>query len=181
MAEEQQLEHGGLKGRELSDADDAANNLPLGEQFKLWSPGVMWCVILSLAVVMESYDTILLNSLYAAPTFQKAYGVETHPGSGVYQIPSKWQSALGSGTNAALILGIFLGAPLIDRFGYRKTMIVGLVWNFAFVFLVFFSTNLPQLLAGNLLCGLPWGMFAIAAPAYAVETVPKHLRSYLTS
>ncbi|GAA6021060.1 hypothetical protein JCM10207_003904 [Rhodosporidiobolus poonsookiae] len=181
MAEERQLEHGSVQDEAFGEFDDAANSLPLSQQFKLWRRGVFWCILLSLAVVMESYDTILLNSLYAAPTFQKAYGVETAPGSGKYIIPSKWQSALGSGTNAALIIGIVIGAPLIDRFGYRKCMIGGLLWNFAFVFLIFFSKDLPQLLAGNLLCALPWGMFAIAAPAYAVETVPKHLRSYLTS
>lgn len=99
---------------------------------------------------MESYDTILLNSLYANPIFQRDYGVRQP--SGKYIIPTKWQSALGSGTQAALIVGIFLGAPLIDKFGSRKCMIGGLVWNFAFGFLIFFSKDLRYLLAGNLLC-----------------------------
>ncbi|GAA5859880.1 hypothetical protein JCM8547_004370 [Rhodosporidiobolus lusitaniae] len=154
-------------------------DLSLFEAFKLWRKGVLWSVALSLAVTAESYSTILLNSLYAAPSFQKAYGV-LQP-SGKYIIPSAWQSALGSGTNAALIIGICFGAPLVDRFGYRKVMIGGLIWNFAFVFLIFFSTNLTMLLIGNMLCGLPWGLFAIAAVAYSVEVVPTQLRSYLSS
>lgn len=154
-----------------------------------------------LDLVVESYDTILLNSLYAAPAFQRQFGVRQH--NGKYLIPAAWQSALGSGTTAALIIGIFLGAPLIDRFGSRKCMIGGLIWNFAFGFLIFFSKNLHHLLAGNVLCaclshvlmrsdrailihdehigGLPWGLFAVTAVAYAVEVVPTQLRNYMSS
>ncbi|GJN91928.1 hypothetical protein Rhopal_004953-T1 [Rhodotorula paludigena] len=142
------------------------SQLSLRETFSVWRKGV-FC-----------YDTILLNSLYAAPAFQRAYGVQQPAGN--FIIPTAWQSALGSGTNAALIIGIVIGAPLIDRFGYRWCMIGGLLWNFAFAFLIFFSRDLPMLLAGNMLCGLPWGMFAIAAVAYAVEVVPTQIRSYLS-
>ncbi|GAA6000071.1 uncharacterized protein JCM10292_003610 [Rhodotorula paludigena] len=155
------------------------SQLSLRETFSVWRKGVFWSVALSFAVIMESYDTILLNSLYAAPAFQRAYGVQQPAGN--FIIPTAWQSALGSGTNAALIIGIVIGAPLIDRFGYRWCMIGGLLWNFAFAFLIFFSRDLPMLLAGNMLCGLPWGMFAIAAVAYAVEVVPTQIRSYLSS
>ncbi|BGP57042.1 hypothetical protein JCM8202v2_004680 [Rhodotorula sphaerocarpa] len=153
--------------------------LSLREAFKVWRFGVCWSLVLSMAVIMESYDTILLNSLYANPIFQRDYGVRQP--SGKYIIPTKWQSALGSGTQAALIVGIFLGAPLIDKFGSRKCMIGGLVWNFAFGFLIFFSKDLRYLLAGNLLCGLPWGLFSVCAVAYAVEVVPGQLRNYLAS
>lgn len=152
---------------------------PLRSIAKLWRFGMLWSVLLSLAVIMESYDTILLNSLYAAPSFQEAFG--TRQPSGKYIIPSAWQSSLGSGTNAALILGIIIGAPIVDRFGFRKAMIGGLLFNFAFVFVIFFAKSLPVLLVGNLLCALPWGMFSTTAPAYAVEVVPKELRSYMAS
>lgn len=126
-------------------------NLSVGDSLKVWRKGVLWSVALSMAVIMESYDTILLNSLYAAPTFQKAYGVEIGS-TGKYIIPSEWQSALGSGTNAALIIGIFLGAPIVDRFGFRLAMIGGLLWIFGFKFLIYFSSNsLPKLLAGYMI------------------------------
>ncbi|POY71021.1 hypothetical protein BMF94_5946 [Rhodotorula taiwanensis] len=160
-------------------ASAPGSHLSLLEALKIWRFGIGWSVILSFAVIMESYDTILLNSLYAAPAFQRQFGVRQH--NGKYLIPAAWQSALGSGTTAALIIGIFLGAPLIDRFGSRKCMIGGLIWNFAFGFLIFFSKNLHHLLAGNVLCGLPWGLFAVTAVAYAVEVVPTQLRNYMSS
>ncbi|GAA5843769.1 hypothetical protein JCM11251_006802 [Rhodosporidiobolus azoricus] len=153
--------------------------LTLFEAFKVWRKGVMWSVILSFAVISESYNTILLNSLYAAPVFQAKYGVQQPNGS--YIIPTAWQSALSSGTNAALIIGIFIGAPLVDRYGYRLTMIGGLLWSFGFGFMILFSNDLTHLIIGNMLCGLPWGLFAVSAVAYSVEVVPTQIRSYMSS
>ncbi|BGP08624.1 General alpha-glucoside permease [Rhodotorula toruloides] len=153
--------------------------LNVRQALSVWRKGVAWSVVLSLAVMMESYNTILLNSLYAAPPFQKDYGMKLK--SGKYQIPSEWQSALGSGTVAATIIGVLVAAPLIDRFGYRKVMIGGLVWAFGFSWLIFLSKDLAQLLAGNMCSALPWGAFIVCAVSYAVEVVPTSLRSYLSS
>ncbi len=41
---------------------------------------------------MESYDTILLGSFYAYPTFQEKFGERL--ATGKYQLPAQWQSAL---------------------------------------------------------------------------------------
>lgn len=124
-------------------------HLSVKESFIVWRKGVLWSFLTSLAVLMESYDMILLNSLYAAPPFQEAYGV-LQP-NGKYIIPAPWQSGLNAGQNVALIIGIFIGAPLADRWGQRKVMMAGLIFVFAFKFLIFFSTGLPQLLAGYII------------------------------
>ena len=50
-----------------------------------------------------------------------------------------------------------------------------------FLFIVFFAPNKGVLLAGELLCGFPWGIFATTAPAYASEVLPLQLRVYFTS
>lgn len=141
-------------------------DLSVKESFSIWRKGVFWSFLLSLAVMMESYDMILLNSLYAAPPFQKAYGV-LQP-SGKYIIPSPWQSGLNAGQNVALIIGIFVGAPLVDRFGARRAMIGGLLWVFAFKFLIFFSTGLPQLLAGYIVGKPPFSLFPSQAFAHSL-------------
>lgn len=44
-----------------------------------------------------------------------------------------------------------------------------------------FAPNKIVLLIGEILCGLPWGVFASSAPAYASEVLPLSLRVYLTS
>lgn len=50
-----------------------------------------------------------------------------------------------------------------------------------FIFVTFFAVNLPMLMAGQVLCGLPWGVFATMAPAYASEICPIKLRGYLAN
>jgi len=38
-----------------------------------------------------------------------------------------------------------------------------------------------MLLAGNIVCGLPWGVFQTLTTAYAAEIAPVAMRGYLTS
>jgi MFS transporter, SP family, general alpha glucoside:H+ symporter len=50
-----------------------------------------------------------------------------------------------------------------------------------FVFLAFFAVSIEMLLASQVLCGLPWGIFQTLSTTYAAEVMPVVLRSYLTS
>jgi SP family general alpha glucoside:H+ symporter-like MFS transporter len=105
---------------------------------------------------MEGYDIVLVTSLFAQPAFAERYG-SFSPESG-WQITASWQSALGIAPMLGAILGAFLNGYLALKFGYRKVL-----------FLLFFATSLGMLLAGLILCGIPWGVFATMAPAYASE------------
>jgi MFS transporter, SP family, general alpha glucoside:H+ symporter len=58
-------------------------------------------------------------------------------------------------------------------------MIGSLILMIAFIFIPFFSENLPTLLAGEILCGIPWGVFQTLTTAYASEVCPVALRAYL--
>lgn len=51
----------------------------------------------------------------------------------------------------------------------------------AFIFIPFFSQNLQTLLAGEILQGIPWGIFQTMTTAYASEVAPVALRAYLTT
>ena len=66
-------------------------------------------------------------------------------------------------------------------FGQKRVLLAALVTLAAFIFIVFFAPNVGVLTAGEVLCGLPWGVFASSAPAYASEVLPLTLRVYLTS
>jgi SP family general alpha glucoside:H+ symporter-like MFS transporter len=117
--------------------------------------------------IMEGYDIVLVTSLFAQPAFAERYG-SFSPGSG-WQITASWQSALGIAPMVGAILGAFLNGYLALKFGYRKVLLVALVAMTAFIFLLFFANSLGMLLAGLILCGVPWGVFATMAPAYASE------------
>lgn len=51
----------------------------------------------------------------------------------------------------------------------------------ACIFILFFSTSVEMLLVGNLICGIPWGIFQTLTTAYAAEICPPAMRGYLTA
>lgn len=69
----------------------------------------------------------------------------------------------------------------MDRYGRKKTLLVALVAMVCAIFIPFFAVNLPMLCAGEMLCGLPWGVFQTLSTTYAVEVAPTVLRPILTS
>lgn len=84
-----------------------------------------------------------------------------------------------SGQLGALI-GVFLAGPLTSRIGYRWATLVGLGLMNATIFITFFANSLPLFFVGQLLEGLPWGIFIANAPAYCSEIVPLRLRAPAT-
>ena len=129
---------------------------------------------------MEAYDTLLLGSLFALPAFKEHFGTYAGKKAG-YQITAPWQSGLQQGANIGSFFGVFLGAFLVDRMGYRNSIISGLVFITPIIALVTFAPNKPALLIGEILCGVPWGVFSTLAEAYASEMLPQSLRGYLTT
>jgi len=95
------------------------------------------------------------------------------------------------------IFGLLFAGQIVDRIGYRWTMIVGLVWLSAAIFLTFLAKKVEILFVGNLLCGVPWGMFQSkafrmkvvsnliiftgVASSYATDVSPLVLRPLVTS
>lgn len=160
--------------------DNKDKHMPLMEGLKTFPKAAMWSIILSTAIIMEGYDTCLLNSFYGFPGFVEKFGTY-YPAEGKYQIPPKWQTALSMATNVGEILGLFIAGIVSDRIGYRKTLIGSLLMVTAFIFIVFFAPNIQTLLAGELLLGLPWGAFQTLTVSYASEVCPTVLRLYLTT
>jgi SP family general alpha glucoside:H+ symporter-like MFS transporter len=50
-----------------------------------------------------------------------------------------------------------------------------------FIFISFFGETLPVQLVGQILCGIPWGVYQTVTTVYASEVLPLNLRGYLTS
>lgn len=160
-------------------ATGAEHNLSLFQALKTHRKAVGWSVLVSMTLIMEGYDTQLIGSFFGYPSFQKKYG-NYYPGVG-YQLSGPWQIALGLSSGVGSIFGVFFNGILIDRFGYRKVVLVALVFMAAFISLPFAAPNITVLLIGEILCGIPWGIFATMGPAYASEVCPLVLRGYLTT
>lgn len=167
--------------QKAGDAVEAAvtqTHMSLTEGLRRHPKAASWSILLSTTIVMLAYDTILLGSFYAYPSFQRKYGVPAKKG---YQIPASWQSGLSDGSNVGGIIGLMLNGFLSDRYGHRSVMLGALVATTGFIFILFFAPNLTVLLVGEILCGIPFGMFQGLTTAYASEVVPVVLRHYLTS
>lgn len=98
-----------------------------------------------------------------------------------YQLTPAWQAGLSQGGSVGSILGCLISGYLVSKYGSRKVQLGALVSLAAFIFVVFFAPNLTTLVVGEILCGLPWGILATTAPAYASEVLPIALRTYMTS
>jgi MFS transporter, SP family, general alpha glucoside:H+ symporter len=128
------------------------------EGARLYPKAMFFSFGLSLAVVMEGYDTWLLGNFFGMSAFAKKYGGPAGIVNGVqtYQISATWQTALTNSTAAAQILGLFFNGIISERVGYRKTMMGALFAITCFIFINFFAINIHMLLAGYILSGLPW-------------------------
>jgi len=160
-------------------ASDAEHAMSLMQGFRLYPKAMGWSIALSTSLIMEGYDTLLINSLFAQPTFARKYG--SPAGNGTYQLTAAWQSGLSNGINAGEILGLFASGWFADRYGYRKVIGTALVAIICFLFITFFSPTIVVLLVGEILCGLSWGVFQTITVTYAAEVCPVVLRCYLTT
>ncbi|ORY85506.1 general alpha-glucoside permease [Protomyces lactucae-debilis] len=166
----------------VQDAMQAAqreHEMPLYETFKAYKSAVLWCLLLSSSIIMEGYDTLLLANFYAYPSFQRKYG--TRQANGSYEIPAPWQAGLSNGVAIGQILGLFAAGVISERFGYKRTIIASHLAVICFVFVPVFAPNLPTLLTGEILLGLPWGAFQTITTTYAADVCPTQLRPYLTT
>lgn len=139
---------------EAQDATSKEQQMGIWQAIKLYPKAVGWSILLSTAIVMEGYDVVLIASFYAFPQFNEKYGVKGSDGT--YTIPASWKSGLSNGALCGEILGLFFNGIISEKYGYRKTMVGALVLMIAFIFIQFFSQNIQTLLAGEILCGIPW-------------------------
>ena len=103
---------------------------------------------------MEGFDIVLINSLMALPAFQLRFGERSSDGG--YQISAAWQSGLSNSALVGEVLGLLFIEYVVERIGYKKTMIGSLSLLTGFIFIVFFAQSLPMLLVGEILMGIPW-------------------------
>lgn len=175
---------GGLQA-DSKDATVAETTMTVREALSLYKKGIFWSVLLSTAIVMEGYDTLLLGNFYALPSFLARFGDQTvyDATTGVTSktISAPWRTGLGQSSNVGEIIGLAATGILQDRFGYKKTIGGALVAVTGLLFILFFAQSLGMLLAGEILCGIPWGVFQTITTAYASEVMPVKLRAYLTT
>ncbi|KAJ5937592.1 hypothetical protein N7454_003934 [Penicillium verhagenii] len=174
---EDTLGHGAIF--EAKQATDEEHAQTLFEALRDNRKAVAWSMLISMSIIMEGYDTILMGNFFAYPTFTKKYG-SYYPAQNEYQVSAPWQAGLSMASTVGCIFGGIMNGYFASRFGYRGVMMVALAFLTAFIFIIFFASSAAVLLVGQILCGFSWGVFATVGPAYASEVCPTNLRGYLT-
>ncbi|OAA65551.1 Sugar/inositol transporter [Niveomyces insectorum RCEF 264] len=159
-------------------ASRGEHEMTLMEAVRTHKSAIFWSMLVSTSIIMEGYDIVLVMSLVAQPEFTQRYGSYTEAAG--WQVSGPWQSALNAAPTIGAIFGAFANGYLTHRFGYVRVLLSSLVSIVAFIFLLFFAPSAAVLIVGLILCGIPWGVFATSAPAYASEVCPLALRGYLT-
>ncbi|KAF5544250.1 general alpha-glucoside permease [Fusarium napiforme] len=136
---------------------------------------IMWSFLLFLTVVMEAYDKSLISGFLAFPSFRRRYGEPTLPltdavGEQDYEISPLWQMGLQNAAVGCEIIGLLAHGYISYAIGYRRMMIVALVWMCIAVFPAVFAHNIALLLASQALCA-----------TYAAEVVPSVIRAAILS
>lgn len=124
------------------------------EAIKAYPAAIFWALMVSMCVIMEGYDTILIGNFYAYPQFAKKYGT-FFPGVG-YQLTAPWQAGLGNASGIGAFFGALLNGYLVTKFGVKRVIVGALIFLSATLFIVFFAPNIEVLLVGQLICGKPY-------------------------
>ncbi|KAF2221222.1 hypothetical protein BDZ85DRAFT_290937 [Elsinoe ampelina] len=137
------------------------------ESFRLHRKAVFWSITLSTCIVMEGFDLIILDSLYALPEFQGQFGTLQPDGS--CRITTRWQTILSS------------VSLMIEKVFYKKTLIAALILLAGAVTTPFLAQRLWTLALGQVLCGMLWCVFETTTIIYASEVTPVAHRPLLTT
>lgn len=164
---------------EADEANSEEKNMTLAEALAKYPKAAGWSILVATTLIMEGYDTALLNALFALPAFQKKFGSRVSDGS--FEIPSRWQIGLNMCVYSGEIIGLQMTGFLVDFMGTRYTMILALSLLTAYIFILYYCKNLAMIAAGQVLSAMPWGAFQSLAVGYASEVCPLALRYYMTT
>ncbi|OAL25536.1 hypothetical protein AYO22_04855 [Fonsecaea multimorphosa] len=175
---DQKISHSDL----VADTEEAIkedHELGFFRSVQLYPKAIAWSMAICAASIMDGYDLHVVGLLFAVPAFRTAYGDPQPDGS--RQISAPWQSGLNNGSNIGQLAGLFLAGLLSERLGFRKTLMIALVLTPFLILIQFFAPSLVVLEIGQILLGIPMGLFQTTTIVYAAEVAPTSVRPMLTS
>jgi len=162
------------------EATHMEHSLTTIEALRLYPKAVFWAAFFAWSLVMVGYDSGLIYTFYALPSFEQHYG--TYYGSEIgWEVSAKWQNVLGMGTPVGQFLGAITASWPMERWGRKKVFAASICLTCAFVFLQMFATSIHMLAAGEFMAGIMYGTYVVLAPTYASEVCPVALRGVLNA
>lgn len=150
-------------------------------------PAMIWAILMAAPIIMEGYETALVPTFFSYVAFEQLYGSEVGLMDGKPHIPAMWQSGITISAAVGQLIGLFITPFVINRFGYKRSTLSGLTAAALFLLITFSSSwvshnfKLPVYLLGELLLGIPWGLFQGLTLPYVSDIVPLKLKGPATT
>ncbi|OAA71332.1 trehalose transport-related protein [Cordyceps fumosorosea ARSEF 2679] len=158
-------------------ASDHERTMTMRYTIKYYYIALFWAAMMAAPIIMEGYETALVPSFFSFEPFQAIYGDSIENGKPI--VRPVWQSSITIAAAVGQLFGLWLAPRVVNRFGYRRCTLCGLTW--AALCLVIgivstFSAKLQIYLVGELLLGVPWGLFQGITLPYVSDITPLKLR-----
>lgn len=82
---------------ETNAAINNEHNMTVRQSLRYWRPAIAFSFVISLCVIMEGYDTSLMNNFFPFPAFKNKFGDEDDPNGGRL-VSARWQTIILNGT-----------------------------------------------------------------------------------
>lgn len=182
-------------------------NMPFLYAANHYKLGLAWSAVMASTAMMEGYELGLVATFFTYRAFTHFYGSptdgdperaprQTAPtrGSGVdFGLPSPWPTGISISIAVGQFSGLFLAPALTRRFGYRYASFIAVLMIFGFTMIPIGSgfvseeaqdalgTRRGLYLAGQLLLGVPCGIFQSMLVPYISDVTPLKLRGPATT
>lgn len=122
---------------------------------------VAWSLMLFCTIIMEAFDKSLIQGFIAFPPFRRRYGtpitnVDDPTITQDYEISPTWQMGLQNAAIACEIVGLLAHGYITYLIGYRKMLVLCMVWLMIAIFASFFANSIAMLAVGQALCGMDY-------------------------
>ncbi|TQW00409.1 hypothetical protein V2A60_001494 [Cordyceps javanica] len=158
-------------------ASDHEQTMTMRYTIKYYYIALFWAALMAAPIIMEGYETALVPSFFSFRAFQNIYGNAYKDGLAV--IRPTWQSGITISAACGQLFGLWLAPRVVNRYGYRICTMCGLTWAAACLLIGIFSIKPASLhiyLVGELLLGVPWGLFQGITLPYVSDITPLKLR-----
>lgn len=91
--------------QEAKQASDEEHAQTLAQALRANWKAVAWSMLISLSIIMEGYDIVLMGNFFAYPQFVRKYGHD-YGGSAGWQVSAPWQTGLNMASTVGTIFGM---------------------------------------------------------------------------
>lgn len=145
---------------------------------------MVWAALMAAPIIMEGYETAMVPNFFSFKAFQEKFGFKAH-GAKEYTIPTAWQSGITIAAACGQLAGLWIAPRLVNRMGYRICSAAGFIWAGFCLMIGFWAMDtkhpLAVFLVGEMLLGIPWGLFQGITLPYVSDITPLKLKGPATT